>query len=107
VGNDGGPSKVAALVEVNLQIREAASDSIAHEQQWEFFCECGRPGCEEHVLLTVDAYSALHDGGGFVLAPGHRVSEVGRARRLADEAEALRAQAGHQLRRARKNLRAK
>lgn len=106
MGNGRG-SKAAALVEVNLQIREAATDSIAQEQEWEFFCECGRSGCEEHVLLTIDAYSALHDGGRAVLAPGHRVSQVGRARRLGDEAEALRAEAGHQLRRARKNLRAR
>jgi hypothetical protein len=106
VGNTRA-SKAAVLVEVNLQIREAATDSIAQEQHWEFFCECGRPGCDEHVLLTIDAYSALHDGGGSVLAPGHRVNEVERAHRLSGEAEALRAQAGHQLRRARKNLRAK
>ena len=40
MGN-GRTSKAAALVEVNLQIREAASDSVAQEQEWEFFCECG------------------------------------------------------------------
>jgi hypothetical protein len=57
------------------------------------------------VFLTLDAYAELHDGGEFVLAGGHHVSQVARARRLVDAAAALRRQAEHQVRRARRNLR--
>jgi hypothetical protein len=39
-----------------------------------------------------------------VLAEGHRVSPVERARALGDQARALRAQAEHQIQRAKKNL---
>lgn len=95
--------KTLALTEVNTHILDAARDSITHEQEWEFFCECGQPDCHEHVLLTIDAYGALHDGGGAVLAPGHRLSQVERARRLVRDAEALQAQAKHQVRRAKWN----
>jgi multidrug efflux pump subunit AcrA (membrane-fusion protein) len=64
-----------------------------------------RPGgFHEHVALTVDAYAALHDSGRAVLAPRHRLSQVERARRLSEEAKALRAQAEHQVKRAKKNL---
>jgi hypothetical protein len=39
-----------------------------------------------------------------VLADGHKLSQVERARRLRAESQALRAQAEHQAKRARKNL---
>lgn len=97
--------KTAALAKVNQGILEVARDSIAEEQEWEFFCECGREDCHEYVALTVDAYAALHDGGGTVLAPGHRLSQVGRARRLRDDAEALARQAEQQVERAKRNAR--
>jgi hypothetical protein len=99
--------KTAALAEVNRCILDAARDSISEEQEWEFFCECGRPDCREHVTLTIDAYVAIRDGGGAVVADGHRPSQVERARRLAEDAEALRRQAQHQLNRAEKNIRAR
>jgi hypothetical protein len=98
-------SRAEVLAEVNRRILAAARDSITREPEWEFFCECGRPGCQEHVVLTVDAYTALHDGGAAVLAPGHRRSQVARAQQLLVDAEALRAQAEHQLKRARRILR--
>ncbi len=100
--------KTAALAEVNQGILAFARDSLseqAHEQEWEFFCECGREDCHAYVSLSLDAYAALHDGGGAVLAPGHRLSQVERARRLLEDAEALRHQAEHQVKRARKNAR--
>jgi hypothetical protein len=96
--------KTATLAEVNQGILAAARDSIDQDQQWEFFCECGREDCHEHVLLTLDSYVALHDCGGSVLAPGHRLSQVERARRLGQDAEALMRQAAHQVKRAQKNL---
>jgi hypothetical protein len=98
-------SKTEALTEVNQNILDVACESIAEEQEWEFFCECGRSGCEAHVTLTVAAYTAIHDSGGAVLAHGHRLSQVERARRLILDATALRSQAEHQLRRAQKNRR--
>ena len=96
--------KTEALTEVNGHILEAARDSISGDQEWEFFCECGRSDCHEHVELTLDAYVALHDSGDAVLADGHRLSQVERARRLSQEAEALLGQAEQQVKRAKKNL---
>ena len=74
-------------------------------QEWEFPCECGKTSCHEFVFLTLDAYTALHDDHRAVLADGHRLSQVARARRLGAEAEALRRQAEHQLARAMRNMR--
>lgn len=96
--------KTLALTEVNQHILDAARESISDHPEWEFFCECGRRDCYEHVMLSLDSYIRLHDGGGAVLAPKHRLSQIERARRLGEEANALRAQAKHQLKRAQKNL---
>ena len=96
--------KTAALTEVNVHILDAARDSISDEQCWEFFCECGRPDCHEHVMLDVNQYVALHDHDKAVLARGHHLSQMERARRLREESHALRAQAEHQIRRARENV---
>jgi len=92
--------KTLALTEVNTETLEAARESGSPKQEWEFFCECGRPDCREQVELTLDAYIALHDGGRPVLAKGHRLSQVERARRLQSDAEALLGQAQHQVQRA-------
>jgi len=98
-------SKIEALrTQANRRILGAARASVAPDQEWDFLCECGRPDCYEYVTLTVHAYSVIRDGGGAVLARGHRLSQVERARRLQAEAEALRAQARHQVKRAKKNL---
>jgi hypothetical protein len=96
--------KILALSVVNEHILDAARESVADELDWEFFCECGRSGCQEHVLLSVERYIALHDGGEAVLAPGHRLSQTARARTLRSDAKALRGQAKHQVRRAKQNL---
>jgi hypothetical protein len=97
-------SKTAVLSEVNQRVLEAALDSITEEQEWEFFCECGNADCHQHVKLTVHAYSVLHDGGRAVLAAGHGLSPFERARRLREDADALRRQAEHQVRRAKRNV---
>jgi hypothetical protein len=98
--------KTGALAEVNEHILSAARDSISQEQTWDFFCECGREGCAELVQLTTGVYVSLRDRGDAVLAPGHRLSRAERARRqareLREDSEALRAQAEHQVRRAKK-----
>ena len=97
-------AKTIVLFQVNQGILHVAQDSIDTRQEWEFFCECGREDCDKYVSLTLNAYSSLHDGGGAVLAPGHRRSQIGLARQLREEATALKRQAEHQLRRARRNL---
>lgn len=97
--------KTAMLTEVNRSILEAASESPSEELTWEFFCECGRDECREQVTLDLDAYLALRARHGAVLAPGHRVSEIQRARSLVADAHVLRSQAKHQVDRAMKNLR--
>jgi hypothetical protein len=94
--------KTSAMTDVNRHILDAARESISYEQEWEFFCECGRDDCQERLKLTLDAYVALYDSGRAVLAEGHQLSQVERARRLRDDAEALRRQAEHQVRRVKK-----
>ena len=94
--------KTSALTDVNRHILEAVRESIDGEQAWEFFCECGRADCQERIALTPDGYVALYDSGCAVLADGHTMSQVERARRLQQDAEALRRQAEHQVRRAQK-----
>jgi hypothetical protein len=97
--------KTAALTEVNQRILDVAQASASEELEWEFFCECGGLDCHDYVKLSLEEYVAVHDGGQPVLAEGHRLSQVERARRLEADADALRRQAQHQLRRAQKNLR--
>jgi hypothetical protein len=94
--------KTSALTDVNRHILDVARDSVSTKQEWEFFCECGRPDCDEHIMLTLAAYVALSDSGRPVLADGHRLSQAERARRLHEKAEALRRQAEHPVRRAKK-----
>jgi hypothetical protein len=89
---------------VNAEIRAVAARSAESTLQWEFLCECGRPDCSGRVLLTLAEYEAIRDGGAGVLAAGHRRSQTARAKRLRGEASALKAQAKHQLDRARKNV---
>lgn len=101
---DEGSTRSSALSEVNRNILLHLRDADGGELEWEFFCECGQESCHEHVFLTLDAYVALHDSGGSVLAEGHRLSQAERARRLREDAEALRAQAAHQVQRAKKNV---
>ena len=98
--------KTEALTEVNAHILEAARDSITQEQEWEFFCECGDSTCGEQVKLSVEEYVGLRERGDAVLADGHRLSRgelaLRRASELGEESAALRAQAEHQVRHARK-----
>ena len=102
----GEISTTALWGEVNLHILGAASDLAAEEGlEWEFLCECSQADCEERVELTLEAYAGLREAGGIVLAPGHGLSAIERARRLSEDAEALCRQAEHQVARAKKNLR--
>jgi len=70
-------------------------------------CECGKTGCRSTVYLTVEEFREIRDTPGrYVTAPGHTVSTTEATRRAArglrDDAEALKAQAEHQISRARK-----
>lgn len=91
-------------MEVNHHIRDLAVDVNWGDPEWEFFCECGRKECGEVVRLTLATYVALADAGGPVLAPGHQLSQVERARRLREDTRALMAQAEQQVKRAQKNM---
>jgi hypothetical protein len=96
------------LLEVNAQIHDAALSSTAEATDtWEFICECGAPGCQAQAELTLAAYESLRADNEPVLAEGHSISRAARARRQAQElredAEALRAQARHQHKRARRS----
>ena len=93
------------FIVVNAAIRDQAAgleqDTQPHE--WEFWCECGEPSCRRGVWLTLAQYEQLRDHRHAILTPGHEVSEVARAAILVEEASALRAEAEHQVRRAKKN----
>ena len=97
-------SKLVALTDANQLVRDLATASDSPTQEWQFFCECGRPDCRTLVTLTLAEYERLKDGGGAILASGHLVDEKERSRVLREHATALRAQARHQFRRAEKNL---
>jgi anti-sigma B factor antagonist len=103
----GRPS---AMQSVNAEIAVVAAEfdrRVDEPLRWGFACECGEADCAEWVDLDLAAYSAVRaDGTGAILAEGHSLSRVERARRhgaqLRDNAAALRAQARHQAARARR-----
>jgi hypothetical protein len=99
---------VVKLHVVRTEPRESAlrhvRDQVGGVQEWEFVCECGHESCCETVFLTLDAFEAIREKGEPVLTEGHVVSQVARARRLRSATRALRAQAEHQVTRAKKNL---
>jgi hypothetical protein len=99
------------LLGVNSNIGADAWDLAAEDREakgWNFLCECGDADCLEVVHLTLVRYERLRAAGGFVLAETHALqrAEAVRAwaRELREDAAALRAQAQHQRKRARKNL---
>jgi len=69
----------SVLAEVNARIREVAERSTAAAAEWEFMCECGRPGCDERVKLSLAAYEQLLADRMPVLARGHAQREKSRA----------------------------
>lgn len=79
--------KAALLSEVNQGILLVAAGSIDKEQEWEFFCECGREDCYEYVSLTLEAYASQHRAGAIV-ARGHRLSRAETSQPLLEEVEA-------------------
>jgi hypothetical protein len=94
----------AHRTEVDAPTLRHVRDDVCGAQEWEFMCECGHDTCHETVLLTLDAFEVLRDSGEALLASGHHANPIARARRVRSAAQALRAQAEHQARRAKKNL---
>jgi hypothetical protein len=102
-----GETRAATLAAANVHIYRNVRDADDGKQQWDFVCECGQDECHEQVLLSVEEFAALRSAGNSVLAPGHVPSQLARAEVLIANAEALRRQAQHQVKRATKNLRAR
>jgi hypothetical protein len=103
-----------ARADVNRQVRMAVKRfdlSGLDEDTWNFLCECGADDCQEWVTLRVTDYEAKQRADEPILAPGHTLSQGQRtrrkARRLVDDAKALEAQAEHQVKRAKRNLKKK
>jgi hypothetical protein len=82
--------------------------SESEEETWAFLCECGDDSCQEWVTMPAAGYEALQRADEPILAPGHTLSAPEKtrrqARRLVDDARALEAQAGVQVKRAKRNL---
>jgi hypothetical protein len=97
---------MSAPVEVNELLRDVARRVAEDDRsEWEFLCECGQPGCVEHVSMPLALYDkALHECEA-VAARGHLRARALAARRwsakLRADAQAVRAQAQHQTKRAR------
>jgi hypothetical protein len=93
-----------ALADANDRIGALARTSDpSRALVWTFWCECGDPGCSEHVDLPLERFDGLRQLDRWPLAPGH---ERARARanretatRLREESRALRNQARHVVRR--------
>jgi hypothetical protein len=101
----------ATRAELNRQIRTAVKRfdlSDRTEDTWAFLCECGAEDCQEWVTMPLTGYEALQRSDEPILAPGHTVSRGEQARRkakrLADDAQALQAQAEQQVKRSRRNV---
>lgn len=98
-------------MELNRQMRMAVKRfdlSESDGESWAFLCECGDGLCQEWITLPVKKYEALQRADQPILAPGHTLSAPQKtrrqARRLADDAKALRAQADVQAKRSKRNL---
>lgn len=108
--NRGADPFVAAATAVNGSIYEfARRGEFRRAEPWEFFCECGEYGCFERVLLASNEYEDLRERAEPILADGHALSPARRERRraaaLQADAGALRSEAKHQVKRARRNRR--
>src|SRR5438270_6940766 len=51
--------KTATLTEANVHVREVAARSVSGGREWEFFCECGVPVCNEEVTLPSQPYTHI------------------------------------------------
>ena len=109
---DERSSRSTARAETNRNIRTAVKRfdlSDVNNDTWDFLCECSDERCQRWITLTLAEYEALQRQGDPILAPGHTLGlgEMTRrkARTLAQDAKALRAQARVQKNRAARNVR--
>jgi CheY-like chemotaxis protein len=98
--------KQALMRDVNARIDELAHDMAGgwSTDLWGLGCECGEADGQTAASLDLAAYTAFRERGEPMLARGHSISRAEQGRRRAretrDEAEALKAQARVQQRRA-------
>ena len=109
--SDERSSRSTARAETNRNIRMAVKCfdlSDLETETWDFLCECGDDGCESWITLTLAEYEALRGKDEPILAAGHTVGVPALARRkahaLAEDAQALRAQAEIQKKRAARHV---
>jgi hypothetical protein len=69
-----------------------------------FLCECGRPDCTESIEIDLETVRVFVKNGRPMIVPEHQPSREAKARahaaELREQAQALRAQARHQVARA-------
>jgi hypothetical protein len=97
-------AELTAAAEANERIRHWARKVAADERSvWEFACECGQPLCSQRVNMTLARYDSARHTNAAVLAHGHISARAQAARswsvELRAEAQAVRSQAEHQIRR--------
>lgn len=57
------------LRDVNERVASLAS---RNDETMSFLCECADDFCIDQVVLQLLHYEKIRDGGGYVIAPGHR-----------------------------------
>jgi hypothetical protein len=62
----------------NRELERADQEAGAgRDQVIEVLCECGRPGCDGVITLTVAGYDDVHSQADrFVVLPGHESTEI-------------------------------
>ena len=69
--------RAALMAAVNAEIRSLARRvGDSPDARWPFVCECGDAGCDESVLVALDAYDELKEHGDVVLAPQHELERA-------------------------------
>jgi hypothetical protein len=80
---------------------------IASSETRLFLCECGRPDCMEYIEVDLETVRLFFENGWPMIVPEHQLSRAAEARargaELREQAQALQAQAGHQVARAHRN----
>ena len=66
--------------EVNENIAELGERFGLHEETLELICECGQPGCAEHVTVPAAEYEGLRANGQRIVVPGHEYGHQAEAR---------------------------
>lgn len=83
-----GEKRIAAnellIRDLNQRIAEkigefAGGPAEAGDEESDFLCACGRPGCSETVTLTLAEFARAHASENhFAVAPGHEQPELER-----------------------------